>query len=184
MNNFTLFAVIAQSILTLYFMVTHWIPLFPWNDLTKVSFAYERHLNAFMNFIQFFLIYGFAYQINWLMTLGLIFWSLWIYGHIAAWWIPYFYGASKEEMLDYKQTFGRTYKFFKTYGNHPAPDACHTILGLLTCFVLPTVYLAYFFDGHAITLYSTLLGIFMGILVFAFFAFFSSQSSSNAANDE
>lgn len=171
MNTFILFSVLTQIILTLYFMITHWIPLYPWNDLHHVSFRYERPLNAFMNFIQIVLILGSAFQINWLMIVGIIFWSLWMYGHIQAWWIPYFYGVSQEEMLDYQQTFGNTYKFFRTKGNHPAPDACHTILGLLTCLVLPSVYIAYFSDGHTITLYSTLLGIVAGLALIGFFGF-------------
>jgi hypothetical protein len=171
MNSFTLFTVIAQGILTLYFMITHWISLYPWNDLHKTSFAYERPINALMNCIQIALLYGFAFHINWLMVFGIIFWSLWMYGHIHAWWIPYFYGASETDLLDYQQTFGNTYKFFKTYGNHPAPDACHTVLGLLSCIVVPSVYMAYFFDGHSITLYSTLFGILAGLALVGFFAF-------------
>jgi hypothetical protein len=151
-------------------MITHWIPLFPWNDLKHISFRYEHQLNAFMNCIQMAIIYGSLFQINWLMIVGLIFWTLWLYGHIMAWWIPYFFGASKSDMLDYQQTFGSTYKFFSTYDNHPAPDACHTILGLLTILVIPSIYTAYFFDGHAITLHSSLLGIFAGLCLVAFFA--------------
>jgi hypothetical protein len=170
MNIFTLFAVASQSMLTLYFMITHWIPLYPWNDLQHSSFAYERPLNAFMNCIQIALIVGFAYQINWLMVTGLIFWSLWMYGHLMAWWVPYFFGASEDDMRDYEQTFGKTYKFFPTHDNYPAPDACHTFIGFLTCLVLPSVYAAYFFDGHAITLYSSLFGIFIGLCIFGFFA--------------
>ena len=84
MNNFTIFTIIAQSLLTLYFIITHWIPMYPWNDLTNVSFVYERPLNAFIHCIQIALILGFTYQINWLMIVGLIFWSMWMYGHIHA----------------------------------------------------------------------------------------------------
>lgn len=170
MNSFTIFTLIAQSVLTLYFMITHWIPLYPWNDLNKSSFAYEKPLNAFMHCIQIALLYGFAFQINWLMTLGIIFWSVWLYGYIRAWLIPYLYGASPQEMRDYQQTFGNTYKFLPRYKDHPIPDACHTILGLLTAFVVPSVYAAYFFDGHAITLCSTLFGIVSGIAIIGFFA--------------
>jgi len=171
MNIFTGCAVVFQSILTLYFMVTHWIPLYPWNDLQHISFKYEKPLNAFMNCIQIALIFGFVYQINWLMIVGLIFWSLWLYGHIMAWWIPYFFGATQEAMRDYYETFGKTYKFLATHNNHPAPDACHTILGLLTCLVVPSVYAAYFFDGHLITFYSSLFGVAMGLCLVGFFAF-------------
>lgn len=158
-------------------MITHWIPLFPWNDLEHISFKYEKQLNAFMNLIQIAFIFGFAYQINWLMIVGLIFWSLWFYGHIVAWWIPYFFGATPDEMLDYQKTFGRTYKFFQTHGSYPAPDACHTIIGVLTCIVVPSVFLAYFFDGHTITLYSSLFGILVGICLISFFAFMMTLSS-------
>jgi hypothetical protein len=165
------FTIVTQIILTLYFMITHWISLYPWNDLKHVSFRYERPLNAFMNFIQIVVILGFFYQTNSLMIVGLIFWSLWMYGHIMAWWKPYFFGATEEEMLDYQQTFGNTYKFFQTQENHPAPDACHIVLGLLTCLVLSSVYATYFFGGHVITLFSTLLGICLGLALVGFFAF-------------
>lgn len=152
-------------------MITHWIPLFPWNDLKHISFAYERPLNAFMNCIQIGVIVGYLYQINWIMIVGLIFWSLWLYGHIVAWWIPYFFGASKDDMLDYQKTFGNTYKFFKTQDNHPAPDACHTVLGFLTCLVIPSIYAAYFLGEHESSLHSSLLGIGAGLCLVGFFAF-------------
>ncbi len=178
MNSFTLFAVVSQCALTIYFMITHWISLYPWNDLQHVSFKYERQLNAFMHCIQIVLIIGFAYHINWLMIVGLVFWSLWLYGHIMAWWVPYFFGASDDAMLDYQETFGRTYKFLRTYDNHPAPDACHTFIGLFTCFVVPSVYAAYFFDGHEITIYSTLFGLFVGLALVGFFGFMMTLSST------
>ena len=93
-----------------------------------------------------------------------------------AWWIPYFFGASQEDMLDYQETFGKTYKFLTSKDNHPAPDACHTILGILTCTVIPSIYAAYFFDGHEITLYSSLLGIGVGVCLISFFAFMMTLS--------
>lgn len=82
-------------------------------------------------------------------------------------------------MFDYQKTFGKTYKFFPTYENYPAPDACHTILGLLTCLVLPSVYLAYFFDGHTITLYSTFFGIIIGFILVSFFGLIIMLSNKN-----
>jgi hypothetical protein len=105
------------------------------------------------------------------MVFGLIFWSLWMYGQIIDWWIPYFYGVSEDKMVQYQKMYGATYSFFQTQHNYPAPDACHTILHLLTFFVLLSGYRAYMFGNQTITFYSTFIGIFAGLALLGFFAY-------------
>jgi hypothetical protein len=114
MNSLILCSVVAQIIVTIYFIITHWVPLFPWNDLQKVTFVYEKPLNFFVHCIQVVSIIGFALQINAFMVFGLIFWSLWMYGQIIDWWIPYFYGVSEDKMVQYQKMYGATYSFFQT----------------------------------------------------------------------
>lgn len=138
------FSVMSQALLTLYFAITHWINLYPFNDRSHVSFQYEPQINILMHGIQILSIYGFAYKVKFLMILGILFWSLWLVGHVVTWWVPYIFGASAKQIRDYQEDFGRTYKFLPSYTNHPAPDACHTILGILTLPVLLAIYMAYF----------------------------------------
>ena len=57
-------AVIAQIVLTVYFAVTYWISLPPFNHLAEDAFANERRINLSLYVIQLISIAGFFYQIT------------------------------------------------------------------------------------------------------------------------
>jgi len=135
-------AALAQATLCVYFTVVHWVPLFPWNNLTVRLFPEETRVNLVWTIVIAIGTVGYISQIHWLMIVILIFWNVWMVGHIFAWWVPYFRGASEKEMEDYKKVFGTTLKFLPAIGNHPIPDACHTVLGVLSAVVFVSSWMA------------------------------------------
>jgi hypothetical protein len=65
------------------------------------------------------------------MIIGTLAYAWWAWLEIQSWWIPYFSGASPQWMAVYTRWFSHTYKFLPAIGNHPIPDAEHTVLTAL-----------------------------------------------------
>ena len=140
-NNST---IIAQIILTFYFAVTHWIPLPPWNNLAKEPFKNERKINLIMHVFQAVSIIGFYYHTYWMMIIGLVFWSLWMVGHINSWWLPYFFGFPKVFSENAVEQNKETLQILPPIKDHLIPDACHIVLGVISVIVTITVWAAFF----------------------------------------
>jgi hypothetical protein len=56
--------------------------------------------------------------------------SIYLVGHIAAWWIPYFFGCSQQWKERMNYAFGRTMKILPPIKDHPIPNLEHLPVGL------------------------------------------------------
>ena len=144
--NWLIFSVITQFIFIIYFSITHWIPLFPWNDIRKEGiFKAERIGVVVHNILQIFSIS--SYYMEWKpgMWVGLIYWSILFTFHILEWWIVYFFGWPTFFVKTTKEASATTYKFLPPIKNHPIPDACHFFIGILAISVVISIYIYNFY---------------------------------------
>lgn len=141
--NWTTLAIIAQSVFTLWFAITHWVPLPRLNNLDEEAFPNERRTNLILHLFQLASILGFAYHLFWIMLLGTLFWSVSLVGHILSWWMPYFFGWPKAFLENAEIDNAKTYYFLPLRKNYPVPDFNHCIIGLLAIFAFFTSWMAY-----------------------------------------
>ena len=123
-------AVIFQILWAIYFAITHWISMPPWNDLRQELFAGERNINLIILGAVAVSIIGFYFHYKPIMWFGVLFWSVSMIGHISFWWLPYFFGFPKVFIEEDVPT--TSWKFLPPIKNHPIPDACHMVIGILT----------------------------------------------------
>lgn len=129
--NWNILAIISQISFTGWFALTHWIPLYPLNNLSEEAFPHERQTNLILHAFQLVSIVGFFFQIHWLMWIGVIFWSVSLIGHILSWWLPYFIGWPKAFLQNAEVDNAKTYHFLPVRKNHPVPDLNHFIICVL-----------------------------------------------------
>jgi hypothetical protein len=131
MMDWNTLAIVFQMACTLWFALTHWIPLPPLNDLSAEAFPNERRINILLHAFQLGSIAGFYFQLWWLMWIGVAFWTLSLIGHIFSWWLPYFWGWPKAFLKNAESDNAKTYHFLPKRKNHPIPDLNHCVIGLL-----------------------------------------------------
>lgn len=142
--NWPLLTVIAALTMLAYQLVIDWIPLFPWNDVSKKT-PRERVLETAINYSPLLLIaYGFANPrgIGW--TIATIGCAVYMVGHLNAWWRPYLFGATEKEHAEYSRLFANTYRILPPIRTNPVPDAEHMVIGVLTLVMLICSCMAYF----------------------------------------
>ncbi len=124
-------AVAVPFILLLYLAVTDWIDLHPWNDRETLPVRQKLLISA-ANYTPLVLI-GFAFTTGslFLALVATAFAIIDFAMHIACWWVPYFFGASQQQQVEYDQLFSHTIRVLPRIGNHPVPNAEHTVVGLL-----------------------------------------------------
>lgn len=145
MNSFIL-AVIIQIIFTIYFSITHWIPLFPFNHIRKEGiFKYERITVVIHNILQILSITSFFYQWRFGIWVGLMYWTVLFVGHILEWWTTYLLGWPKALIKTTNMASQKTIKLLPSIKNHPVPDTCHFFIGVLAFLVIISAYKAVLF---------------------------------------
>lgn len=97
-----------------------------------------------MHIFQLISIVGFYYYIYWMMIVGLVFWSLWMIGHINSWWLPYLFGFPKVFNKDAVEQNKKTLQILPPIKNHLIPDACHIVLGILSATVTISIWITFF----------------------------------------
>jgi len=127
-------AVVFQVLLALYLQIVEWVPLGRWNNIRNGNG--QEVLDVLIGATQ--IVIGFVYFKGWRWPMlgGFLVYLGWAYLQVTSWWIPYFRGGSPQMMRFYQHWFGATYKFLPPIGNHPIPDAEHTILSALILLVL------------------------------------------------
>lgn len=128
MNFYTLF---SQIIFATWFFIIHFIPIPPLNDIDKFPNAPEWKKKLFITWLVIVaLIIGYTFG-NFYAKLPLILMlSLFMFGHINTWWLPYLFGRPKvfidKVQIDHKATL----RFLPARSNRPVPDLAYCILGL------------------------------------------------------
>lgn len=137
-------SIFSQLLVSVYFVVTHWVACFPWNDLAARKHPLERPMNLVWTCCQLIAIWGFWSDIMWMKMFAVVFWSVWMCGNVASWWLPYWFGATSWQWAEYREKFGRTYKFpFMKDRGTPLPDAMHAVMSVLSFATLATTWLAF-----------------------------------------
>lgn len=135
-------SLVFQLLLAIYFQLINWFSLGSWNyqpgfvpmfnsvNSGKIQWGDIAILGVFLlPFLLFFLAYWRRW--NWLMWVGAIGYTIWIYLQIQTWWIPYLFGASEQWQKIYHRVFAYSTKILPSIGNHLAPDAMHLTIQLL-----------------------------------------------------
>lgn len=122
-------AFIAQLALAIYLQVIEWVPMPPWNDLSRGN-GQERLDIALAIVMTGFLI-GTWRRWRPVMIAAVIALAGWLWLQIQTWWIPYFTGGSAAWRRTYEVWFSRTLKFLPPIADHPVPDASHVVLHVL-----------------------------------------------------
>ena len=144
-------SLVAQFLLAVYFQIVNWFSLGSWNyqrgfdpmfsSVTSGKIPWGD-IGILSLFLLPFLLFALAYwrRWNWLMWIGLIGYTIWLYLQVQTWLVPYFFGASENWQQIYHRVFAHTTKILPSFGNHLAPDAMHlTIQLLLFVIVISTI---------------------------------------------
>ena len=127
-------AIVMQVLLFIYFEITTLVNLFPWNDLSKYS-TREKVIEATTNGVVIITgIVLFLTKVNWLMTISVIIWFIFLFMQLLVWWMPYLTGKHLKQFPRelYDTHFQRTVKFLPRVKNHIIPDAQHIVLQTLS----------------------------------------------------
>ncbi len=141
----------TQFLLAGYFQIVNWFSLGSWNyqpgfvpmfsSVISGKFLWGD-IGILGVFLLPFLLFVLAYwkRWNWLMWVGSIGYTAWLYLQVQTWWVPYLFGASKNWQEIYHRVFAQSMKILPSFGNHLAPDAMHlTIQLLLFVIVISTI---------------------------------------------
>ena len=124
-------AVAWQLVTAAYLQAVEWIPLYPWNDLSKGNM--QEMMDIGILAAQLLIALGFFRGRLVLMCAGLAAYGIWFYLQVDSWWKPYLFGGRTVGPNWY---FAHTYKFLPQIGDRPTPDANHIVLQLLLVGVL------------------------------------------------
>lgn len=129
-------AATAQSVLAVYLQAIEWVPMFPWNDLSRGNG--QEALDVVLGAVSIALVYGTWRGRRRLIGLAAVAQTLWLAMQMDSWWRPYLIGASEVERRFHARWFGRTVTFLPSIGDHPTPDAAHVVLHVLLVIALGT----------------------------------------------
>ena len=122
-------AVAAQVALAVYLQVIEWVPLYPWNDISRGNG--QETLDLIIGAVCLALVVGAVRRSRVALGAAVVGLSAWLALQIQSWWVPYVTGGSDAWRRIYARWFSRTWRFLPDWGDHPVPDAAHTVLHLL-----------------------------------------------------
>jgi hypothetical protein len=136
-------AIILQIVHLLYNQVATLFDFFPFNGVRFYS-RRERLAEAAVNGVIMSLpVIGYLSRIPFLMEVGLMALSVLLFGEVATWWIPYFFGASPKWAEIYARVHRQTSTPLPRRGSNPVPNWEHLILMGLTLSTAIVSFVAY-----------------------------------------
>src|SRR5574341_1216636 len=130
--NWKTVVIISSVAVYLYLLVTEWVNLAPWNDVST-STASQKLSGSLVNVVPIaLLIAGFLLDLLWLKLVGIGTLLVLLGVHFAWWWAPYLWGTSQAHLETYTRLFSRTYKFLPARGGNPIPNAHYVTYQVLT----------------------------------------------------
>lgn len=126
--SWQLIAIVTPLVLALYLIVTDFIDLYPFNDISQHTRGVRKWelLNYFLPLLSAVYSWKGSGAIP-----SLVVSSLFLIGNIFSWWIPYFFGCSKKQKQLLEKHFGRTIKILPPIKDHPIPNLEHMPVALL-----------------------------------------------------
>ncbi|HEY9378884.1 MAG TPA: hypothetical protein VIQ02_17550 [Jiangellaceae bacterium] len=126
---------VCQLVYVVYFTITHWVPMSPFNDLRHEHKAVIAAMQVVLGILAIGTLLGY----RWALWSAAVAYSLVFASHLLEWWIPYFTGRPAFALDRPKQN---TATYLPARGNRPVPDYLHTGIGLLVLAALITSWLA------------------------------------------
>jgi hypothetical protein len=125
--SWQLLAIVTPFVLVIYLIVTDFIDLYPFNDVSQHTKDVRKWelLNYFLPLLSAFC--------SWkgVGIIALAVSSLFLIGNIFSWWVPYFFGCSKKQKELLEKHFGKTIKILPPIKDHPIPNLEHMPVALL-----------------------------------------------------
>lgn len=87
-------AVSAQIALVLYWEITEYVNLFPWNDVATLNIQTQIRDSLVNDLPKLLFIYAFIKGVRWLMGMSIGFYALWLAAILNQWLIPYLFGSA------------------------------------------------------------------------------------------
>jgi hypothetical protein len=137
----------AQFLLAVYFQMINWFSLGAWNNQPDFVPLISSVMSGTIEWVDigivgafllpfFLFLLAFWRQWRWLMWVGALGYTFWLYLQIQTWWIPYLFGASDHWQEVYHRVFAHSTNILPSFGNHLAPDAMHLTIQLLLCIIV------------------------------------------------
>jgi hypothetical protein len=133
--NYHYLAVSFAILVLVYHQLTTWLPLYPWNDISKYTIKellLEGGTNCLLMGIGLLCIvignHGFYHYYP------LFYYPFLLTGEIFQWWLPYFSKkfARSQVNFEYETRFSHTTKIIPHKEGRRTPDANHILLHLIT----------------------------------------------------
>jgi hypothetical protein len=130
----------SQIALAIYLQFIEWVPVPPWNDISRGNG--QEWLDLAIAVISVLLALGTWRRWRPILGAAVLWLCLWLWLQVTSWWVPYFTGGSAQWRSVYARVFSRTYKFLPAIRDNPIPDAAHTVLTLLIIVALASTTMA------------------------------------------
>ncbi len=127
-------AVVAQLVLAVYLQLIEWVPMPPWNDLSRGN-GQER-LDLILAAVMLALVVGTARRSRAAMALAVVALAGWLALQIQSGWVPDFTGGSPGGRRPDEVWVARHDRVLPAIGDHPVPDAAHVVLHVLIAVAL------------------------------------------------
>ena len=122
-------AIWAQVALLVYFELSEWVNVFPWNDIRKGNG--QEGLDIGLGIFTMLAILATWKRWRWAIWVASAFHAIWLGLQIQTWWWNYVFGASPAWKKTWARVFSQTTRILPVVGDHLPPDACHFVLQLL-----------------------------------------------------
>jgi hypothetical protein len=143
-------SLILQIAIILYWEITQYVNLFPYNDVVGLDFHDNLTASLANDVPKICIIIVFLLGLRWLknpwfpwfVASSVIYYMVFLGIQISIWWGRYLFGASAKELQDYNEKFGETIKILPSFGNHVPPDLQHLVLQTITVTIIIVTMIA------------------------------------------
>jgi hypothetical protein len=143
-------SLILQIVIILYWEITQYVNLFPYNDVTSLDFHDSLAASLANDVPKIFIIIVFLVGLHrlknplfpWFVASSVIYYMVFLGIQLSIWWQRYLFGATAKELQDYNEKFGETIKILPSFGNHVPPDLQHIVLQTITVTIIIVTMIA------------------------------------------
>ena len=122
-------AAVAQLTTVTYLELIEWVPMAPWNNLSRGNGQESLDIVIGVAGVSLAVATFARYRLAALAAIGA--YGAWLLLQIQTWWRPYLFGADPQWARAYARWFAHNLRVLPAIGDHPVPDASHTVLHLL-----------------------------------------------------
>ena len=116
-----------------WLLVTEWLPLPPLNDLAASPPSHRLRAGLVNYTVLTLIAAGVITGTSLGAAVAVVLAVIWLLGHVASWWLPYFGLSTAAQRDAYGREYARTLKVLPTGGRDVVVDVQHMVVGALTC---------------------------------------------------